>query len=62
MGYNDGSVATDDPDDYDLAVRPELPDWLTGAKRTIIELLAGAKRITGVVSLGEWLPRRPLTS
>ena len=52
MRCNDGSVVTDDPDDYDLAVRPELGDWLTGAKRTITELLAGAKRVMGVVALG----------
>lgn len=52
MRCNDGSVVTDDPDDHDLAVRPELRERLTGAKRTMTELLAGAKRVTGVIALG----------
>lgn len=43
---------TDDPDWDPPAVRPDLRDWLTGTKPTLTELLAGAKRVTGVIAFG----------
>jgi hypothetical protein len=52
VGCNDGIVGTDQSDDQRRPVDPQVEVWLDGAMPSITELMASAKRVMGVVTLG----------
>ena len=52
MGCNDGTVGTGQSEDKGPPASPEVEACLTGAMPSITELMAAAKRVMGVVTLG----------
>jgi hypothetical protein len=52
VGCNDGTVGTGQSEDKEPLVSPRVEVWLTGAMPSITELMAAAKRVMGVVTLG----------